>query len=233
MAPRSMALFVLLFDHPSLEVGRNDVAAADDRHDPFAPIAGPVLQYRRNAKGGRRLHDESRVAIKHPHSGNDALFLNQRDMVGHGQKVAENRRDRRRPATHPRSCRCGRSRRQILPATTTPSPARRSAARKRSRPRGRGLEDIADARRHGAAPERNDHGVYRTHVLDELDPDRPCAFAGIEIFAVLDQKRAFDVSHPPRQMASVLKSPSTIRTVAPNARIRSSLTGWRWRQPRP
>ena len=53
-------------------------------------------------------------------------------------------------------------------------------------------------------PSATSHGVYRTHVLDELDPDRPCAFAGIDVFAVLDQKRAFDVSHLPRQMASIL-----------------------------
>jgi hypothetical protein len=76
---------VVLLEYPSLEVGRNDVAPADDRHDPFAPIAGSVLQYRRNAECGRRLHDKSRMAIEHSHSGNDAVFLNQRYVVGHGQ----------------------------------------------------------------------------------------------------------------------------------------------------
>ena len=47
------ALFVFLFDYPSLEVGRDDVAPADDRYDPFVPVARSVLHYRRDARGRR------------------------------------------------------------------------------------------------------------------------------------------------------------------------------------
>src|SRR5208337_1003128 len=57
----------------------------------------------------------------------------------------------------------------------------------------------------GAAPESNEHGVYGTPVLDEFEPNRPGAFTGIEVFAVLDQKRPFAVSHAPGQMASIIK----------------------------
>ena len=64
---------------------------------------------------------------------------------------------------------------------------------------------MTHARRHGAAPESNEHGVYGTPVLDEFEPNRPGAFTGIEVFAVLNQKRAFDVSHLPRQTASIVK----------------------------
>ena len=63
---------------------------------------------------------------------------------------------------------------------------------------------MANARRHGAAAERNQHGVDRPRVFDELEADRPGAFAGVEVFAVFDQKRAFVCRHPPRQKASLL-----------------------------
>jgi hypothetical protein len=76
VGPSYTTLFVVLSDYPSLEVGLNDVAPTDDRHYSFVPVAGSVLQYRRNAKGGRRLHDKSRVTIEHSHSDNDAVFLN-------------------------------------------------------------------------------------------------------------------------------------------------------------
>jgi hypothetical protein len=69
-------------------------------------------------------------------------------------------------------------------------------------PRG---QAFTHACRHGAASERNQHGVYRSLVLDGFDASRPDAFTGIEVFAVLNQKRAFDVSHPPRQTASIIK----------------------------
>jgi hypothetical protein len=70
---------------------------------------------------------------------------------------------------------------------------------------GQAFEDMTHARRHGAAPESNEHGVHGTLVIDEFEPNRPGAFTGIEVFAVLNQKRAFDVSHLPRQMASIIK----------------------------
>jgi hypothetical protein len=66
----------LALPYPSLKVGWNDVGSADDRHDPFAPIAGSILQHGCHSKRCRRLHDKSRVAIKQSHSLNDAIFLN-------------------------------------------------------------------------------------------------------------------------------------------------------------
>jgi len=71
--------------------------------------------------------------------------------------------------------------------------------------RGQAFEDVTHACRHGATPERDEHGVHGTPVLDEFEPNRPSAFTGIEIFAVLNQKRAFAVSDLPRQMASIIK----------------------------
>ena len=40
------------------------------------------------------------MAIKHSHSRNDAVFLNERDVIGYDQKVVKNRRDRK-PARNP------------------------------------------------------------------------------------------------------------------------------------
>src|SRR5208337_5063874 len=55
------------------------------------------------------------------------------------------------------------------------------------------------------APESDEHGVYGITVLDEFESNRPGAFTGIKVFAVLNQKRAFAVSHLPREMASIIK----------------------------
>ena len=169
-------------------------------------IAGSVLQYRRNAERGRRLDDKSRVAIEHSHSGNDAGFLNQRDVVGHGQQVVKDRRDR---------AAAGDSIGDRVDAVGLDDGFCPPRQRHRRRAPwlhandldlwGQAFEHMTHARRHGAASERNEHGVYRTPVLDEFEPDRPGAFTGIEVFAVLNQKRAFDLSDLPRQMASIFK----------------------------
>ena len=175
------------------------------------------------------------MAIKHPHSGNDALLLDQRDMVGHGQKVVQNRRDRA-PA--------GDSIGDRLDAVGLDDRFRPPRQRHRRRAprlhandldlRGEALEDITDAGRHGAAPERKNHRVYRTHVLDELDPNRPGAFAGVEVFAVLDQKRAFDCR---RFAAPEGERPQCRRRQSAPSRPRRECApasrGWRWRRPRP
>ena len=161
-------------------------------------------------------------------------FLDQRDMVGHGQKVAENRRDRA-PAGDPIGDGIG-----AVGLDDRFRPPRQRHRRRAPRLhaddldlRGEAFEDMTDARRHGAAPERKNHGVYRSHVLDELDPDRPCAFAGIEVFAVLDQERAFGVSDLPRQMASILNvAVDNPHRRAQRANALELIAGWRWRQPR-
>ena len=66
----------------------------------------------------------SRAAIKHPHSGNDAGFLNERDVIGDDQEVVKNRGDRK-PACNPVRNRISplRLNNSTLSAMTTPSRA--------------------------------------------------------------------------------------------------------------
>src|SRR5919108_5710216 len=76
-ARKGAKVLLLLADRPAFEVGLGDVAAADDRHDPFAAIAGSILQDRGDAEGGGRLDDEAGVPIEQAHAGLDAVFLDQ------------------------------------------------------------------------------------------------------------------------------------------------------------
>ena len=89
----SLAWILVLRDYPPLEVGRDNIAPADYCHDPFAPIARRVFHYRRYPVGGRWPNHESTEAIEHLQPENDVSFPDKREVVGHAQDVAKNRRD--------------------------------------------------------------------------------------------------------------------------------------------
>jgi hypothetical protein len=130
------------------------------------------------------------VPIKHSHARYDALLFDQRDVVRDGQQVAENRRNGKSArdaigdgigaiSGYDRSCSPGHGhggRTSWLDAY--------DFCRLRQ-----GLENVTHTGGQSASAKREQNCIDAIEPVEELEADCARAFTGVEVFAVLHEKR--------------------------------------------